>query len=192
MPGFNTKAVVLKNYQFKDADKIYTLLSENKGRISVIGKGVRKVTSRRAGSMDTLNNVIVHVDRHKSGILYLQEVKTISTYKTVKANDKLTNKAFYIIELINRTTEEDEHAPKIYYLLVKTLDRLEENSEKATLLVNKFEIQLMKLLGYQPPRTLLKKWKDEIENNKYEQADKLLKGYVTEVLQEKMKSLELE
>jgi DNA repair protein RecO (recombination protein O) len=192
MPSFNTHAVVLKNFQYQDADKIYTLLSKDKGRISVIGKGVRKVTSRRAGNMDTLNHVVVQVDRHKSGILYLQEVKTLATHKRIKTNDKLSNKAFYLVELINRTVEEDEYAQKIYRLLVKTLARLEEGNEEPSLTVNKFEIKLMQFLGYQPPRQLLRLWKAQIEEKEFEKADRLLKDYITEILQEKMKSLELE
>jgi hypothetical protein len=50
----------------------------------------------------------------------------------------------------------------------------------------------MKLLGYQPPRQLLRGWKMQVENSKFEQADRLMKDYVSEIMQEKMKSLELE
>jgi DNA repair protein RecO (recombination protein O) len=192
MPSFNTQAVVLKNYQFQDADKIYTLLSKDKGRISVIGKGVRKVTSRRAGNMDTLNNVVVQINKHKSGILYLQEVKTLNTYKKIKVDDNLSSKAFYMVELINRTMQEDEYAQQIYNLLVKALQRLEVDQEEPSLTVNKFEIKLMRLLGYQPPEQLLRLWKSQIESQEFVKADKILKDFITETLQEKMKSLELE
>lgn len=192
MRSFNTHAVVLKNFQYQDADKIYTLLSRELGKISVIGKGVRKVTSRRAGNLDTLNNVVVHVSKHKSDILYLQEVKTLATYKGIKSNDVLANKAFYLVELISRTMQEDENAQKIYYLLVKTLERLEEQKEEPLLLINKFEIKLMQLLGYQPPKQLLRCWKEQIEKKQYEKANKFIKDYIFEIFQEKMKSLELE
>jgi DNA repair protein RecO (recombination protein O) len=192
MPSFNTKAIVLKNYQHQDTDKIYTLLSKEKGRISVIGKGVRKVTSRRAGNMDTLNHIEVQLSKHKSGILYLGEVKSLATFKKIKSRDNLANKAFYLLELINKTTFEDENAQKIYYLLVKTLEKLESDEEEAALLINKFEIKLSQLLGYQPPQKILQKWRLLAKAGDYEKADKVLKDYLAETLQERMKSLELE
>lgn len=192
MTSFNVKAIVLKNYQHQDADKIYTLLTKEKGRISVIGKGVRKVTSRRAGNMDTLNNVEAQLQKHKSGILYLQEVKTLKTYKKIKSLDTLANKAFYLLELINKTTFEDENAQKIYFLLIKTLDRLEAGEEDPFLLINKFEIKLMQFLGYQPPTKLLKKWRELVKEKELQKADKIIKEYLNEILQERMKSLELE
>lgn len=192
MPSFNTKAIVLKNYQHQDTDKIYTLFSKDKGRISVIGKGVRKVTSRRAGNMDTLNNIEVQINKHKSGIYYLQEVKTISTYKKIKRQDFLANKAFYLAEIINKTTFEDEGAQKIYFLIVKTLDRLDSGNDNPQVLLNKFEIKLMQLLGYQPPKQILRDWRKLAREGEFEKADKVLKEYLSEIVQEKMKSLELE
>jgi len=192
MRSFNTKAVVLKNIVYKDADKIYTLLSEDMGRISGIAKGVRKVSSRRSGNLDTLNLIEVHLNEHISGQNYITEVKTLESFKKIKKNLKLCKQGFYIAELINRFLREDNEAGPVFKLLVETLRELEHTKVNLIWTVNRFEIKLMHLLGYQPPKRLLFKWRENIKQKKYDQADNLIKSYVGEILQEDIKSLELD
>ena len=192
MPGFNTKAVVLKNIVFQDADKIYTLLSEDKGKISGIAKGVRKVSSRRSGNLDTLNVVEIHLNEHKSGQNYITEVKTLEAHKRLKKRLDLSKQGFYVAELINRFVHEDDQAQPVFKLLVDTLNELEHNGNNLIWRINRFELKLMQLLGYQPPEGLLQKWQECMKKKDYNQADSIVKSYVSEILQEDIKSLELD
>ena len=191
MPSFTTKAVVLKNFLYKDTDKIYTILSEDKGKISGIGKGVRKVSSRRGGNLDTLNVVEIQLNEHKSGQNYITEVKTIKSFRKIKENLELSNQAFYIAELVNKFVDEDEDVKPVFDLLIKSLESLQDGNGETSLRVNKFEIKFMQLLGYQPPKELLLKWKELIEERNYRDANNLIKDFVGEILQENLKSLEL-
>ena len=44
-----TEAIVLKSFDFGDADRIFTILTSNNGIIRVVAKGVRKPKSRMGG-----------------------------------------------------------------------------------------------------------------------------------------------
>lgn len=192
MYGFTTKAVVLKNIIHKDADKIYTLLSQDKGKITGIAKGVRKISSRRSGNLDTLNLVEVHLNPHKSGFNYITEVKTLETYKKAKEKLPLSKQGFYIAELINKFLREDDDAGEVFDLVVSALRNIEQDGMNISLAVNKFEIKLMQLLGYQPPNSFLVKWQENVKRKKYQQADRQVKSFINEILQEEIKSLELD
>ena len=191
MPSFTTRAVVLKNYSYKDTDKIYTLLSEDKGKISGIGKGVRKVSSRRGGNLDTLNLIDIQLNEHKSGQNYITEVKTIKSFRKIKEDLELSGQAFYMVELINKFVDQDENVKSVFDLLVASLENLQNGNGAVSLKMNKYEIKLMQILGYQPPKNLLMKWKGLIEKKNYIEADNLIKDFVSEILQENLKSLEL-
>jgi len=191
MQGFTTEAVVLKNINYQDTDKIYTFLSRDKGKITGIAKGVRKITSRRGGSLDSLNLVQVHLNPHKSGQNYITEVKTIETYKKAKEKLPLSRQGFYIAELINKFLREDDNAQGVYDLVIDVLRRIENDGDGLSLEVNKFEIRLLKMLGYQPANSFMKKWTQAVNNKDLEQADRLVKSFMREMLQEDMKSLEL-
>jgi DNA repair protein RecO (recombination protein O) len=48
----NTTAIVLRSNNFSDSDKIFSLLSCDVGKFSAIAKGVRKITSKKAGHLN--------------------------------------------------------------------------------------------------------------------------------------------
>ena len=192
MAKFNTEAIVLKNIKFKDTDKIFTLLSRDRGKISAVAKGVRKVSSRRSGNLDTLNQIEVQLAEHVSGQNYLSEVKTKNGFKKVKSDYDLSKKAFYIVELVNKSIWEDESSHEVYDLLLSTLQSLDQGSEEPTVVINKFEIKFMQSLGYEPPKALLLSWREKMREGDFFSANLFIKNYVTEILQEDIKSLELE
>ncbi len=152
MKKYNTQAIVLKNIKYKDSDKIFTLFTKDNGKISAIGRGVRKISSKRAGNLDTLNLISTSIYSNSNGIKNIEEVKTLESFKNLKNNLKKSLKAYYLAELIYKTTEEteeDEQSAKIFNLFVRTLKALDKNGYEGDLFVCYFEMNYMNILGYQ-------------------------------------------
>lgn len=149
MKKLKTQAVVLKNIKYKDSDKIFTLLSKDFGKISAIARGVRKISSRRAGNLDTLNLVSISLHEGNGGMKNIEEVRTLESFKNLKKDLKKSVKAFYLVELIHRAIEENEEVSKIFDLLVGSLKALQKDGYYGELIVSYFEMNLMKLLGFQ-------------------------------------------
>jgi DNA repair protein RecO (recombination protein O) len=149
MKKFNSKAVVLRSTKYKDSDKIFTLFTKEYGKISAIARGVRKISSRRGGNLDTLNLISVKIHESSNGIKNIEEVKTIESSKNIKKDLAKSLKAYYIAELIHKSTEEGEKLEPIFDLLIKFLKILEKNGYSGDLFVTYFETNLMKLLGYE-------------------------------------------
>jgi DNA repair protein RecO (recombination protein O) len=149
MKKYNSRAVVLRSLKYKDSDKIYTLFTKEYGKISAIARGVRKISSRRSGNLDTLNLISVKIHEGGNGIKNIEEVKTIESFKNIKKDLEKSLKAYYIAELIHKATEEGEKLEKIFTLLLRFLKILEKNGYSGDLFVTYFEINLMKLLGYE-------------------------------------------
>ncbi|OGC47160.1 DNA repair protein RecO [candidate division WWE3 bacterium RIFCSPHIGHO2_01_FULL_42_13] len=148
MSRYTVEAVVLKFTNFKDSDKIYTLFTKEKGKIIATGKGVRKISSRRGGNLDTLNHVIVTLSENAGGYKSITEVKTLNSFKKLKGSLGNSVRGFYITELVYKLLEEDQEQNEIFDLLVRSLEKLEENLDNEVSRVNSFEIKLMDLLGY--------------------------------------------
>ncbi len=149
MKKYNVRAVVLKSLKYRDSDKIFTLLSKEKGKISAIGRGVRKISSRRNGNLDTLNLISVSIHEDRVGFKSIEEVKTIESFKNLKKDFGKSVKAYYLIELVHKSIEEDEPVPEVFNLLVKCLKALDKNNYSGDLYISYFEINFMKILGYQ-------------------------------------------
>lgn len=86
MKKVSTIGVVLKSFNHKDSDKIYTIFSKDLGKISVWAKGVRKISSRRAGNLDTLNLVKVGLSEGDFGKRYVQEAVLVNSFSKIKRN----------------------------------------------------------------------------------------------------------
>lgn len=149
MKKYNTEAIVLKNLNYGDAHKIYTLMTRDFGKISAVARGVRKISSRRAGNLDTLNKIVVSITENKDGYRNIQEVKTLKSNKKVKEKLDTSANGFYLADLVQVFVDFDHENNEVYELLDQTLDLLERNHLPISVVVNFFEIQLMKILGYE-------------------------------------------
>jgi DNA repair protein RecO (recombination protein O) len=180
----NFEAIVLKRTNFGDADRIYTLLTKESGKVSAVAKGVRKITSRRSGNLDTLNHISVSLSENTSGFKTITEVKTINSFKNLKSFLDRSLVGYYFAELVYKSVEENSESLEIFELLRKYLEKLDDGKLKIRFVTNKFEFLLMKTIGYEMSLDQLRSFGRSELNNK-------LKDYVRDSLGEDFKSLKI-
>jgi len=146
----NTQAVVLKSINYRDADRIYTLLTQHRGKITAVARGVRKITSRRSGNLDSFNLVDLKISFSEKRFNNIEEVVLINSFKKIKSSKRKTILAFYFAELIHKSVEEDASVEEIFQLLSKTYKLLDKSNKSFEFLTAFFEIRLLKYLGYLP------------------------------------------
>lgn len=150
----NTRSIVLKSIKYKDADKIYTVYSKDLGKILVAGKGVRKISSRRAGNLDTLNVVDLGLHETTNGFKIITEAKAVESFGNLKKNLEVSKQAYYIANLIQRFIEEEHVDVVLFNLLIDIFRKLDSLANvpvdsKVEAAILDFEINFMRLLGYE-------------------------------------------
>ena len=148
MSRYSVECVVLKKANYGDADRFYTLFAKNRGKLSALAKGVRKIASRRSGNLDTLNHVIIGISESGQGFKTITEAKVVESFKSIKTSLKSSVNAYYVIELVHKFFEDGEEDNRVFDLLLSTLHDLSRAKPNPILAVSKFEVQLMTLLGY--------------------------------------------
>ena len=197
MPGFKTEGIILKRRNFGEADRILTVFSLHRGKISVMAKGVRRITSRRAGNVELLNRVQMFLYPGKQFLL-LTEATSVNTYQKLKEDLTLSTYAYHIIELIDKLTAENQENRNLYIEIVEVLKRLERNPRQ--ILVRAFEAKILSNLGFvRFKEELIKKletssW-DEIEKMKVTQKEaleleRILRYHVERVIEGKLNARE--
>jgi DNA repair protein RecO (recombination protein O) len=179
------EAIVLKKINFGDADRIYTLLTKESGKVSAMAKGVRKITSRRSGNLDTLNNISVLLSESTSGFKTIIEVKTLNSFRSLKSFLDRSLVGYYFAELVDKSVDENSESFEIFNLLREYLEKLDDGELKIGFVTNKFEFLLMKTLGYEMSLDKLRSF-GRVELNSR------LKAYVKEALGEDFKSLKID
>lgn len=124
---------------------LYTL--EN-GKVQAIAKGVRKLKSRKAGHLEPITQVILQLAKGRAWDV-VSQVDTIRNFQNIKADLKLTAKAAYVLELLDRFTLEEGPNRLLYNLVLETLSRLDGGISPG-LVVHYYEVHLMDILGFRP------------------------------------------
>ncbi len=167
MQGFKTEGVILKRRNFGEADRILTVFSLQKGKISVLAKGVRRITSRRAGNVELLNRSILYLYQGK-GMPILTEATTLNTYSKLKEDLILSTYAYHIIELVDKLTAENQDNRILYEHLVEVLRRLERKPRQ--ILIRAFEAKILSNLGF---ITFKQELLQKLENYSWDEIEKI-------------------
>lgn len=145
MHGIKVEGVILKRRNLGEADRILTVFSLQRGKISVLAKGVRRITSRRSGNVELLNRVSMFLHQAKT-FLILTEASSLDTFQKIKSDLTLSTYAYHIIELIDKLTAENQENRVLYETLVEVLKRLEKKPRQ--ILIRAFEVKILSNLGF--------------------------------------------
>lgn len=145
MQGFKVEGIVLKRRDLGEADRILTVFTLQKGKISVLAKGVRKVSSRRSGNVELLNRVLLFLHPAKS-FLILTEAESLDTFQKLKMDLTLSTYAFHIIEMVDKLTAEGQENRFLYENLVYVLQKLSKNPRQ--IFIRAFEVKILSILGF--------------------------------------------
>lgn len=145
---YRTQAIVLGHYEYGEADRILKLYTLEKGKVSAIAKGVRKINSRKAGHLEPFTHVNLFLARGRN-LDIITQAEAINTRVGLRENLRLMALASYVVEVLDRFTYEEGRNSGLYRLLTQTLDRLEAQPNPETV-VRYYELRLLELLGYRP------------------------------------------
>lgn len=145
MHGIKAEGIILRRRDLGEADRILTVFTYQKGKISVLAKGVRRITSRRSGNVELLNRVSLFLHQAKT-FLILTEASSLDTYQKIKEDLTLSAYAFHIIELTDKLTAENQETPLLYEDLKAVLEKLSKNPRQ--IFVRAFEVKILRNLGF--------------------------------------------
>jgi DNA repair protein RecO (recombination protein O) len=147
--SFRADAVVLRHGNWGEADRLLTLYTREQGKVRAIAKGVRKITSRKAGHLEPFTHVTLQLAKGRD-LLIVTQAETVNAFLPLHEDLLKTGSAAYIVELLDRFTYEEEGGnPTIFKLLVETLDRIEKESD-AWLSIRYYEMRLLDSMGFRP------------------------------------------
>lgn len=148
MRSYNDEGIVLAKRNYSEADRILSIYSKHKGRISVIAKGVRKPRSRKRGHVEVFNLIKFNfVDGKGLGII--TEAETIDSYNDIRKNLGRVALGYYLMEVVGRTTHEGEGNREVFDILIEFLERL-KTERKLKKLRFDFINRLLTTLGFWP------------------------------------------
>lgn len=145
---YRTEAVVLKGYDYGEADRILTLYTPQRGKVRAIAKGVRRTKSKMSGHLDlfTRTNLLV---AHGRQLDIVTQAEAMESFRTMRTNLERLSYGHYVAELVDAFSAEQLPNYPLYALTVTAYRRL-ASSPNLDLVMRSFEIQLLGFTGYRP------------------------------------------
>lgn len=148
-PYIVTKGIVLRETETKEADKILTLLTEDRGRLSVIARGVRRKGCKYAACAQPL--VYSEWTLYQKGDwYYANEGATLELFNGLRQDLDAMALGFYFAELTEAVATEEAPARELLRHLLNGLYALSALHKPPRLVKPAFEMKLLCLAGYEP------------------------------------------
>jgi DNA repair protein RecO (recombination protein O) len=154
MAVYQDEAVVIKHLDFEETSRILTLCTKYHGKVAAIAKGVRRLHSRKAGSLEQFNQIRVFLAEGKN-LDIVTEVEVLQSFHQLSQSLKAAALAYQMCELVDSLTPERQENTGIYKLLVTGLKAVRRGKSDFYQLKRCFQIKLLKLGGFWPETRLI-------------------------------------
>ena len=145
---YRTEAIVLSRLDFSEADRILTVFTPHRGKLSVIAKGVRKPTSRFGPHLEYFARCQLMLAKGRD-LDVVTGAETVDAHLGLRADLDAYGHASHMAEILNRLTEDRQENEAAYDLLASSLRLLSDGVDPFAV-TRHYELALLTLLGYRP------------------------------------------
>lgn len=144
---YREQGVVLRTHRLGEADKIVVLMTEGRGKVRAVAKGVRKTKSRFGGRLEPMSHAALQLYEGRE-LDTITQAETIENYRAVRENLDRVARAGAILEAVDQIAQEGEANPALYRMLTGALRQLARTD--SPLIVAGFYFKLLSQEGFHP------------------------------------------
>ena len=146
---YTTDAIVLRYADYRDVDRMVTLMSPTRGRIDAIARGCRRIKSPLASSVDlfAFGEYTINLANERHSIV---QCALKDNYFDLRLDYDRLRHGMYLLSLADAATLPGQSCEDIFVLLLKALAHLSYSELPPALLTASFEMRFMALMGWRP------------------------------------------
>ncbi|AQS59893.1 DNA repair protein RecO [Desulforamulus ferrireducens] len=147
MKTYKLDAIILKSRDMREADKIITIYSIQRGKQRVVAHGAAKPTSRKRGAVQPFcySSLLLHRGRQIDSV---SQAELKEGFADLRYDLERLTAAAYLAELTDSFVGEGEPNQELFALLLSTLYLLAAGNVEMAL--RAYEARLLNLAGLQP------------------------------------------
>jgi DNA repair protein RecO (recombination protein O) len=150
VPAEKSWGIVLKVIDFSESSCVVTLFTRDFGKITALAKGARRPKGPFESALDLLALVRVVFLRKAGDVLdLLTEAKLERRFRAASQNLTRLYAGFYVIELLNDLTHDDDPHTELFDLAAYTLQLLDSTGHVPSTIL-RFELAALHWLGHKP------------------------------------------
>ena len=142
-------AIVLERRDFREFDQIITLLTLEQGKITVLARGLKKITAKNASALEPSSLIEVEIVPGKE-IAHLIKSQVIEIFASLRHDLKKIAHASTVLRLVDRLIKGEEPDARIFELVRSFLFFIESSSAPAPGTIAGLVLKLVSELGFTP------------------------------------------
>ncbi len=151
---YRTKGIVLSKSDSGEADQIFILYTQDFGKIEVVGRAIRKITSKLRVGIDIFYFTEIEFIQGKNRKT-LTDAIAINKFLKIRKNSEILASISQITEAVSRLIPAEKKDEAIWNLLFETINKINDLSLKIEncklkIILNYFLWNFFSLLGYSP------------------------------------------
>jgi DNA repair protein RecO (recombination protein O) len=151
MASFETEALVLRTYNFGEADKIVVCLTRTAGLIRGVAKGCRKLKSRFGAALEPFTVArITYYQKENQDLVSLGQVEIVKSHFDLSSHAETLTGLAYMGDLVVEFSPPYEPNEKLFRMVTACLDAISESQPDLQIILRYFEVWLLKLEGFLP------------------------------------------
>jgi DNA repair protein RecO (recombination protein O) len=149
---FTTEALVIGSMRYKEADRIVTLYTRDRGRLGAIAKGVRRTKSKTGGRLEPFSLVRASLHSGRGTLYTVVGVDTLRTFQGVRDELFRMEEGARLLAAVRHLFPAEEGSAPAFNLLVRGVAGLADSPDQAAAagIVLATRLKLLTVLGYAP------------------------------------------
>jgi DNA repair protein RecO (recombination protein O) len=151
MPTFKTAALVLRAYDFSEADRVLVLFTRGLGKVKGVARGVRRTASRLNGCLGwlSLSDLQLAARTEPTELYRITQGQLLHAYPRLKENLAALGRAARMAEILFALTPDHQPLPEIFEL-AETALKLWDAGISPALAGVWFEWMFLERMGHRP------------------------------------------
>lgn len=142
------EGIVIRTTDYGESHKIVVIYTREAGKIAGMARGAKKPSSRLAGASQlfTYGHFLIQSGR---GLGTIKQAEMIASLRAIREDIFKTAYAAYIVDLLDKSTDDKESNPFLFELLSQTLQYINEGHDP-DIITHIFEMKMLSVLGLYP------------------------------------------
>jgi DNA repair protein RecO (recombination protein O) len=147
MALYREQGIVLRSYKLGETDRIVHLLTQGRGRVRAVAKGVRRPGSRFGGRLEAFSHVDLQLYEGRNLDLIAQ-AELLAPHATVREDYARSAAGSVMTEVVDAVAQEGERDNALFLLLRAGLQSLDAAPDDPAVFVDAFLLRVASIVGF--------------------------------------------
>jgi DNA repair protein RecO (recombination protein O) len=149
MALYRDQGIVLRTYKLGETDRIVHLLSQGRGKVRAVAKGVRRPGSRFGGRLEPFSHVDLQLYEGRN-LDIIGQAELITPFAAVREDWIRSACGSAVVEAADQLAQMGERSNPLFLLVLDTLRVLAQGPAHPPLVLDAYLFRLASVAGYHP------------------------------------------